>query len=158
MQCHAIVLGHVWQAQHRIRRYRQSPVTHANYKAVRPTRSAIIEGIHNGWRPREYNPERSQGGKGPLRERPLLSLTFIFVFLCPSFLSLSVYRGSWRIICTSYNIERGRLRRWCRPGRGVGPDWPRPWRAAFFLTCGKEVPPQNLPRLSQGDFIDYSFP
>ena len=60
-------------------RYRQSPVTHANHEEtstnIRPTRSAIIGDLLHEWLTfGNTNPERNQGAKGPLRERPLLSL------------------------------------------------------------------------------------
>ena len=62
-----------------IHRYRQSPVTHANHEEtstnIRPTRSAIIGDLLHEWLTfGNTNPERNQGAKGPLRERPLLSL------------------------------------------------------------------------------------
>ena len=48
---------------------------------------------------------------------------------------------------------RGRLLRWCCLCRGLGPVWPRPWRAVFLMIRGKEVPPQNVPRVSQGEIL-----
>ena len=62
----------------RIRRYRQSPVTHANHEEtstnVRPTRSAIINGLHNNRRPGIHRAQ--PGRKGPLR-RTTLPLTHL---------------------------------------------------------------------------------
>ena len=64
----------------RIRRYRQSPVTHANHEEmstnVRPTRSAIINGLHNGRRPGIQTPSAARE-KRVLYENDPLALTYL---------------------------------------------------------------------------------